>query len=124
LGGTKALISNLYKTEQILFSHLSSIVVKGFAYPIPPTFGRTAPVNLDMAFMSRLTHGEAPSNHVSVGSVRPPSPSDAETIGTLLYAADRALYAMKAKRPGSRLSAHSPYSFSGDSNAEFHEIRE
>jgi len=51
-------------------------------------------------------------------------PSDAETIGTLLYAADRVLYAMKAKRPGSRLSAHSPYSFSRDSNAEFHENRE
>jgi hypothetical protein len=58
---TKVLISNLYKTEQILFSHLSSIVVKGFAYPIPPTSGRTAPVILDMAFMSRLAHGEAPS---------------------------------------------------------------
>jgi predicted signal transduction protein with EAL and GGDEF domain len=27
-------------------------------------------------------------------------PKDAETIGTLLYAADRALYAMKDKRPG------------------------
>jgi hypothetical protein len=31
---------------------------------------------------------------------------------------------MKAKRPGSRLSAHAPHSFSGDSNAEFHENRE
>jgi hypothetical protein len=27
-------------------------------------------VILDMAFVSRLTHGEAPSNHVSVGSER------------------------------------------------------
>jgi len=51
-------------------------------------------------------------------------PQDADTIGTLLYAADRALYAMKAKKPGSLLSAHSPFSFSGDSNAEFHENRE
>jgi diguanylate cyclase (GGDEF)-like protein/PAS domain S-box-containing protein len=51
-------------------------------------------------------------------------PQDADTIGTLLYAADKALYAMKAKKPGSSLSAHSPYSFSGNSNAEFHENRE
>jgi len=65
---------------------------------------------------------EEPPLSVSVGVAG--YPSDAETIGTLLYAADRALYAMKAKRPGSRLSAHSPYSFSGDSNAEFHQIRE
>ncbi|PYU07254.1 MAG: hypothetical protein DMG34_04325 [Acidobacteria bacterium] len=33
LGRTKPLISSLYKTEQILISHLSSIVAKGFAYP-------------------------------------------------------------------------------------------
>jgi PAS domain-containing protein len=65
---------------------------------------------------------EEPPLSVSVGVAG--YPSDAETIGTLLYAADRALHAMKAKRPGSRLSAHSPYSFSGDSNAEFHENRE
>jgi diguanylate cyclase (GGDEF)-like protein len=65
---------------------------------------------------------EEPPLSVSVGVAG--YPSDAETIGTLLYAADRALYAMKAKRPGSRLSLHSPYSFSGDSNAEFHQIRE
>ena len=31
-------ISNLYKTEQIPISHLSSIVVKGFAYPTPSPF--------------------------------------------------------------------------------------
>jgi diguanylate cyclase (GGDEF)-like protein/PAS domain S-box-containing protein len=65
---------------------------------------------------------EEPPLSVSVGVAG--YPSDAETIGTLLYAAERALYAMKAKRPGSRLSAHARYSFSGDSNAEFHEIRE
>jgi GGDEF domain-containing protein len=65
---------------------------------------------------------EKPPLSVSVGVAG--YPSDADTIGTLLYAADRALYAMKAKRPGSGLSAHSPYSFSEDSKAEFHESRE
>jgi diguanylate cyclase (GGDEF)-like protein len=62
---------------------------------------------------------EEPPLSVSVGVAG--YPQDAHTIGTPLYAADRALYAMKAKRPGSRLS---PHSFSGDSNAEFHDNRE
>jgi hypothetical protein len=63
--------------------------VEGFACPVPRTFGRTAPVILDRALMSRLTHGEVPSNHVSVGSERSPC-----------------------------------HRISGDSNTEFHEIRE
>lgn len=49
---------------------------------------------------------EAPALSVSIGIAS--HPKDAETIGTLLYAADRALYAMKDKRPTSahaRLSA-------------------
>jgi diguanylate cyclase (GGDEF)-like protein/PAS domain S-box-containing protein len=41
---------------------------------------------------------EEPTLSVSVGIAS--HPKDAETIGTLLYAADRALYAMKDKRPG------------------------
>jgi diguanylate cyclase (GGDEF)-like protein/PAS domain S-box-containing protein len=65
---------------------------------------------------------EKPPLSVSIGVAG--YPQDADTIGTLLYAADRALYAMKAKKLGSPLSAHSPYSFSEDSNAEFHESRE
>jgi len=40
---------------------------------------------------------EEPALSVSVGIAS--HPKDAETIGTLLYAADRALYAMKDKRP-------------------------
>jgi diguanylate cyclase (GGDEF)-like protein len=40
---------------------------------------------------------EAPALSVSVGIAS--HPKDAETIGTLLYAADRALYAMKDKKP-------------------------
>jgi diguanylate cyclase (GGDEF)-like protein/PAS domain S-box-containing protein len=65
---------------------------------------------------------ENPRLSVSVGIAG--YPHEADTIGTLLYAADRALYAMKAKKLGSLLSAHSPYGFSGDPNAEFHATRE
>jgi len=35
-------------------------------------------------------------------------PHDAETIGTLLYAADRALYALKAEKPGSSRPDYTP----------------
>jgi diguanylate cyclase (GGDEF)-like protein/PAS domain S-box-containing protein len=65
---------------------------------------------------------ENPTLSVSVGIAG--YPQDADTIGTLLYAADRALYAMKAKKLGSPLSAHSPYAFSAGPQAEFHENRE
>lgn len=41
---------------------------------------------------------EEPSLSVSIGVAS--FPKDADSIGTLLYAADRALYAMKDKRPG------------------------
>jgi diguanylate cyclase (GGDEF)-like protein len=40
---------------------------------------------------------EEPALSVSVGAAS--YPKDADTIGTLLYAADRALYAMKGKQP-------------------------
>jgi diguanylate cyclase (GGDEF)-like protein/PAS domain S-box-containing protein len=72
LGGTNPVTSTLSKTEQTLISHLSNIVVKGFAHPTPG-FGRTAPVILDMAFASRLTQGEAHSNRASAGSESSPS---------------------------------------------------
>ena len=42
--------------------------------------------------------GEAPELSVSIGAAA--YPSDANTIGTLLYAADRALYEMKARQTG------------------------
>src|SRR6266404_3604873 len=93
-----------------------------FALVLPET-GPTAAALVGQRICDLLAKDtEEPPLSVSVGVAG--YPSDAETIGTLLYAADRALYAMKAKRPGSRLSLHSPYSFSGDSNAEFHQIRE
>jgi GGDEF domain-containing protein len=65
---------------------------------------------------------EDPRLSVSVGVAG--YPQDAETIGTLLYAADRALYAMKAKKAASPISAHSPCAFPGDAKAAFHENRE
>jgi diguanylate cyclase (GGDEF)-like protein/PAS domain S-box-containing protein len=93
-----------------------------FALVLPET-GPTAAALVGQRICDLLAKDtEEPPLSVSVGVAG--YPSDAETIGTLLYAADRALYAMKAKKPGSHLSAHAPYSFSGDSNAEFHENRE
>jgi len=48
--------------------------------------------------------GEEPTLSVSVGVAS--YPKDAETIGTLLYAADRALYAMKQKRSKAARAGH------------------
>ena len=49
---------------------------------------------------------EEPALSVSVGIAS--HPKDAETIGTLLYAADRALYAMKDKRPAGARARPAP----------------
>jgi diguanylate cyclase (GGDEF)-like protein/PAS domain S-box-containing protein len=49
---------------------------------------------------------EEPALSVSVGIAS--HPKDAETIGTLLYAADRALYAMKDKRPAGTRAGPTP----------------
>jgi diguanylate cyclase (GGDEF)-like protein/PAS domain S-box-containing protein len=65
---------------------------------------------------------ENPRLSVSLGIAS--YPQEADTIGTLLYAADRALYAMKATKQVSPLSAHSPYAFSAGPKAEFRENRE
>ena len=53
---------------------------------------------------------ESPVLSVSVGIAS--YPTDADTIGTLLYAADQALYAMKDARPGSARAAHASGGFS------------
>jgi diguanylate cyclase (GGDEF)-like protein/PAS domain S-box-containing protein len=65
---------------------------------------------------------EEPPLSVSVGVAG--YPSDAETIGTLLYAADRALYAMKSKKPNSRVAADAAISRATDSNPESGRNRE
>jgi diguanylate cyclase (GGDEF)-like protein/PAS domain S-box-containing protein len=93
-----------------------------FALVLPET-GATAAELVGQRICDLLAQDtEVPELSVSVGVAG--YPSDAETIGTLLYAADRALYAVKATRPGSRLSAHAPSSFGEYSNAEFHDNRE
>jgi diguanylate cyclase (GGDEF)-like protein/PAS domain S-box-containing protein len=93
-----------------------------FALVLPET-GPTAAALVGQRICDLLAKDtEKPRLSVSIGIAG--YPQDADTIGTLLYAADRALYAMKAKKLGSALSAHWPYSFSEDSNAEFHESRE
>ena len=59
---------------------------------------------------------EEPELSVSVGVAA--YPSDANTIGTLLYAADRALYDMKAKRPEPAQSGSDSQSLLPTSDAE------
>jgi len=56
---------------------------------------------------------EEPALSVSVGVAG--YPSDAETIGTLLYAADRALYSMKSKRPNFHMGADAAIPSASDS---------
>ncbi|HEY1469823.1 MAG TPA: sensor domain-containing diguanylate cyclase [Candidatus Acidoferrum sp.] len=51
-----------------------------------------------------LLEAEEPALSVSVGIAS--YPCEADTIGTLLYAADRALYAMKSEKPRFRRAAH------------------
>lgn len=65
---------------------------------------------------------EEPALSVSVGIAS--YPEEANTIGTLLYAADRALYAMKDKRPGGARAALAFDSLLTDSNHEFRRNRE
>jgi diguanylate cyclase (GGDEF)-like protein len=60
---------------------------------------------------------EEPALSVSVGVAS--YPLEADTIGTLLYAADKALYAMKSEQPNGARAAHAPFSPSTDSNPEF-----
>jgi diguanylate cyclase (GGDEF)-like protein/PAS domain S-box-containing protein len=93
-----------------------------FALVLPET-GPTAAALVGQRICDLLGKDtEVPQLSVSFGVAG--YPQEADTIGTLLYAADRALYAMKAKNARSPVSAHSPYAFSEDSNAEFHENRE
>ena len=56
---------------------------------------------------------EEPALSVSVGVAG--YPSEAQTIGTLLYAADRALYSMKSKRPNLKMGADAAIPSASDS---------
>jgi diguanylate cyclase (GGDEF)-like protein/PAS domain S-box-containing protein len=60
---------------------------------------------------------EAPALSVSVGIAT--YPREADTIGTLLYAADRALYAMKSQKPRALRAAAASVSSSTVAHSEF-----
>ena len=60
---------------------------------------------------------EVPALSVSVGVAC--YPRDADSIATLLYAADRALYEMKSRKPFYLRAAHASFSPITDSNPEF-----
>lgn len=63
---------------------------------------------------------EDPALSVSIGIAS--YPHDADTIGTLLYAADRALYAMKSKKPNTLEPADASLSYRMDPNPVFTDI--
>jgi diguanylate cyclase (GGDEF)-like protein/PAS domain S-box-containing protein len=93
-----------------------------FALVLPETSPTAAALVGERICELLAKDAENPRLSVSLGIAG--YPQGADTIGTLLYAADRALYAMKAKKQGPALSAHFPNAFSEDSKAEFHENRE
>jgi diguanylate cyclase (GGDEF)-like protein len=68
-----------------------------FALVLPETGMAAATLAAQRICDLLAREAEEPALSVSVGIAS--HPKDAETIGTLLYAADRALYAMKDKRP-------------------------
>ena len=75
-----------------------------FAVVLPET--GLAPATLVARRICTLLGGDAeePSLSVSIGIAS--YPREADTIGTLLYAADRALYVMKSKKPEVTRAAH------------------
>jgi diguanylate cyclase (GGDEF)-like protein/PAS domain S-box-containing protein len=68
-----------------------------FALVLPETGAAAATLVARRICELLANDAEPPALSVSVGVAS--YPKDADTIGTLLYAADRALYAMKAKQP-------------------------
>jgi diguanylate cyclase (GGDEF)-like protein/PAS domain S-box-containing protein len=89
-----------------------------FALVLPETDMAAATLVAQRICELLAREAEEPALSVSVGIAS--YPREADTIGTLLYAADRALYAMKDKRPR---AAHGSGSLSADSNPEFFRIR-
>jgi diguanylate cyclase (GGDEF)-like protein/PAS domain S-box-containing protein len=68
-----------------------------FALVLPETGGAAATLVARRICDLLAEDAEQPARSVSVGVAS--CPKDAQTIGSLLYAADQGLYAMKAKRP-------------------------
>jgi diguanylate cyclase (GGDEF)-like protein len=100
----------LYRIAQILRDCCRSIDTAArhggdeFALVLPET-GMAAATLVAQRICELLEkEAEQPALSVSIGIAS--HPKDAETIGTLLYAADKALYAMKDKRPRAVRGAH------------------
>ncbi len=68
-----------------------------FAVVLPETDSASATLVAERICELLAKDAEEPALSVSIGVAS--YPGDADTIGTLLYAADRALYAMKGERP-------------------------
>jgi diguanylate cyclase (GGDEF)-like protein/PAS domain S-box-containing protein len=75
-----------------------------FALVLPETGAGAATLVARRIYELLAKDAEAPALSVSVGVAS--YPQDAETIGTLLYAADMALYAMKEKQPSAARTGH------------------
>lgn len=91
-----------------------------FALVLPET-SKVAAASVARRICELLEKGsEDPALSVSIGIAS--YPQDADTIGTLLYAADRALYAMKSKNSRAPQSANAPLSYRLDPNPAFTDI--
>jgi diguanylate cyclase (GGDEF)-like protein/PAS domain S-box-containing protein len=86
-----------------------------FALVLPET--GLADATLVARRICELLEGQPPEAVLSVSFGIATYPRDAETIGTLLYAADRALYASKAKKPNSSRPVSAPNSPPANSNS-------
>ena len=93
-----------------------------FALVLPETCAAAATLVGQRICQLLAKDTEEPPLSVSVGVAG--YPSSADTIGTLLYAADRAVYAMKSKKPNSHFAAHPPVSLATDSVPESGRNRE
>jgi diguanylate cyclase (GGDEF)-like protein/PAS domain S-box-containing protein len=86
-----------------------------FALILPET-GKAAATMVAQRICELLKkEAELPALSVSIGIAS--HPKDAETIGSLLYAADQALYAVKDKRPRAVEGAHACESRTAESNS-------
>lgn len=91
-----------------------------FSLVLPET-PKAAAASVARRICELLENGtEDPALSVSIGLAS--YPHDADTIGTLLYAADRALYEMKSKNSRAHQSANAPLSSRLDPNPVFTDI--
>jgi diguanylate cyclase (GGDEF)-like protein/PAS domain S-box-containing protein len=93
-----------------------------FALVLPETSAGAATLVARRICDLLVKDAEEPALSVSVGVAS--YPKDADTIGTLLYAADRNLYAMKNKKPRAAQAAHATASRTSVSNSSIFSDRE